>query len=127
MSYRSLILSVFTLIIGLGTTTVAMANPTCTCDEICTRVEERCLNQGGSVSQCADAYDNCFIMCGDTWPCPPTDGTYPNPRFVNANSDALVLEIPFWMTTKKDLAAHVEAADEASHKIEETDATLQLD
>ncbi len=122
MSYRTLILSAFVLLIGLGTTTVAMANPTCQCDVICSRLEQRCLNLGGTVDQCVNAYDNCSLQCGDPWPCGSTcsGGGCPSQLTQTDAKDLLGLDVPFWRTAGEEIVTHAVDVERAEKK---TDAS----
>lgn len=117
MSYRYSVLAVLVLVLGLGATSVAMANPTCQCDVICSRIEQRCLDLGGTLDQCAEAYDNCYLQCGDPWPCPSTGGPS-EPLTQKDGENSLGLKIPFWLTSNGELATHIEAAEQAPVDIE---------
>ena len=101
----------------------AIANPTCECDVLCARHEQRCLDLGGTVSQCADLYDSCFISCGDTWPCGPTGGPFPPSSMTTAQAhfptgSALELE----PAASTDRAAGPGAKDEDHEVLTETPA-----
>ncbi len=118
MSYRYSVLAALVLILGLGATSAAMANPTCRCDVLCSRIEQRCLDLGGTLDECAEAYDNCFIQCGDPWPCGPTGNSPLGLVNQNDGDNMLGLKIPFWLKSNGELATHLEAAEEAPSDVE---------
>lgn len=116
MSYRFYVLAVFALVIGLSATLTATANPTCRCDEICSRIEQRCLNAGGTLDQCANAYDNCFLSC-DTWPCASTcdDGACPDQLAPTPQrgENLLGLETPSWRNSESEFVHESDNGEEA--------------
>lgn len=120
MSHRYTFLAILLLVIGLGATTSVIANPTCDCDVLCSRFEQRCLDFGGTLDECADIYDSCFITCGDPWPCGSTTAAVTSPADSTQESGQkwLGLETPSWWTPPSHIVLDGDTAEKAVPTVE---------